>query len=158
LREAVADRERMSRMMKEFNEQLRNIDSDNFWQKLTSVSAEIVGAERASLLVAGPSQVLTAKATVGISTALGLAEDVGDRSARSPLEKGKPVLVMDMARAQLQQSPAAHRYKTSSFISYPITLGEKGIAVMNFADKVGGERFERRDLELLESITPQIAV
>jgi len=29
---------------------------------------------------------------------------------------------------------------------------------MNFTDKVGGERFERRDLELLDSIAPQIAV
>jgi diguanylate cyclase (GGDEF)-like protein len=158
LREAVAERERMSRMMKEFNEQLRNIDSDHFWQKLTSVSAEIVGAERASLLIAGPSQGLTAKATVGIRMDLGIADDVGDRIARSILEKGKPVLVMDMARAQLPQAPADHRYKTSSFISYPITLGDKGIAVMNFADKVGGEKFERRDLELLDSITPQIAV
>ena len=29
---------------------------------------------------------------------------------------------------------------------------------MNFTDKVGGERFEKRDLDLLDSIAPQVAV
>jgi diguanylate cyclase (GGDEF)-like protein len=158
LREAVAERERLSRMMKEFNEQLRNIDTENFWQRLTSVSAELVGAERASLLVLGPAEGLTAKATVGIRIDLSIAQDVGDRVARGILEKGKPVLVMDIARAQLPPAPNDRRYKTTSFISYPIILGEKGIAVMNFTDKVGGDRFERRDLEVLDSIAPQIAV
>ncbi|HYJ92026.1 MAG TPA: sensor domain-containing diguanylate cyclase, partial [Pyrinomonadaceae bacterium] len=158
LREAVAERERLTRMLKEFNDQLRNIDSDNFWERLTSVSAELVGAERASLLVLGPSEGLAAKATVGIRADLAIAEDIGDRVAKAILEKGKPVLVMDTSRAQLPPAPVERRYKTSSFISYPITLGDKGIAVMNFTDKVSGERFERRDLELLDSIAPQIAV
>jgi diguanylate cyclase (GGDEF)-like protein len=37
-------------------------------------------------------------------------------------------------------------------------IGERSIAVINFTDKVGGDKFERRDLELLDSIAPQIAV
>ena len=158
LREAVAERERLSRMLKEFNDQLRNIDADNFWERLTSVSAALVGAERASLLILGPSEDLIPKATVGIRMDLAIAEDVGERVARTILEKGKPVLVVDTARAQLPPAPAERRYKTSSFISYPIMLSERGIAIMNFTDKVGGERFEKRDLDLLDSIAPQVAV
>jgi diguanylate cyclase (GGDEF)-like protein len=145
-------------MLKEFSDQLRNIDADNFWERLTSISAELVGAERASLLVLGSSEGLMAKATVGIRMDLSIAEDIGERVAKAILEKGKPVLVPDTARAQLPPAPAERRYKTSSFISYPITLGEKGIAIMNFTDKVGGERFDRRDLDLLDSIAPQVAV
>ena len=158
LREAVADRERLNRMLREFNDQLRKIDDENFWHGLTSVSAELVQAERASLLVVGASDQLSARATIGIRMDLSIAEDIGDRVAKSILEKGKPVLVMDVARAQLPPAPAERRYKTTSFISYPITIGERPIAVINFTDKVGGERFERRDLELLDSIAPQIAV
>src|SRR4029077_10264475 len=112
----------------------------------------------ASLLIPGPSETLTAKATVGIRSDLSLSEDIGDRVARNILEKGKPVLVMDVARAHLPPAPTDRRYKTASFISYPITLGDKGLAVMNFTDKVGGERFARGDLELLDSIAPQVAV
>jgi diguanylate cyclase (GGDEF)-like protein len=158
LREAVADRERLNRILREFNDQLRKIDEDSFWQSLTSVSAELVQAERASLLVLGPSEKLMAKATIGIRVDLSIAEDIGDRVAKNILEKGKPVLVMDVARAQLPAAPADRRYRSSSFISYPITIGDKAIAVINFTDKVGGEKFERRDLELLDSIAPQIAV
>jgi diguanylate cyclase (GGDEF)-like protein len=158
LREAVADRERLNRMLREFNDQLRKIDEENFWHGLTSVSAELVQAERASLLVVGPTDGLTAKATIGIRMDLSIAEDIGDRVAKSILEKGKPVLVLDVARAQLSPAPADRRYRTTSFISYPIMIGERSIAVINFTDKVGGEKFERRDLELLDSIAPQIAV
>jgi diguanylate cyclase (GGDEF)-like protein len=158
LREAVAEREQLNRMLREFNDHLRDIDGENFWHRITSISAELVGAERASLLVLGPADGLMPKASVGIRMDLSLATDVGDRVAKSILEKGKPVLVMDVARAHLPPAPAERRYKSTSFISYPITLGEKGIAVMNFTDKVGGERFERHDLEVLDSIAPQIAV
>jgi len=158
LREAVAERERLSRMLKEFSDQLRNVDADQFWDKVIGLSAEMVGAERASLLIIGPAEGLTAKATVGIRVDLAIAEDIGDRVARTILEKGKPVLVTDTSRAQLPPSPSERRYKTSSFISYPLVLGGKGIAILNFTDKAGGERFERRDLEVLDSIAPQIAV
>lgn len=158
LREAVADRERLNRMLREFNDQLRKIDEENFWHGLTSVSAELVQAERASLLVVGPTDALTAKATIGIRMDLSIAEDIGDRVAKSILEKGKPVLVLDVARAQLPPAPPDRRYRTTSFISYPIMIGERSVAVINFTDKVGGDKFERRDLELLDSIAPQIAV
>jgi diguanylate cyclase (GGDEF)-like protein len=158
LREAVAERERLNRMLREFSGQLRNIDEDNFWQRLLNVSAELVQAERASLLMLGPSEGLTPKATVGIRMDLSIAEDVGDRVAKEILQRGKPVLVMDIARAQMPPAPADRRYKGTSFISYPIILGGKGLAVMNFTDKAGGERFERSDLELLDSIAPLVAV
>jgi diguanylate cyclase (GGDEF)-like protein len=158
LREAVAERERVSRMLKEFNEELRNIDAENFWQKLTRVSADLVRAERASLLVRGSTEVLTAKAAIGARVDLLYTGDIGERVARTILEKGKPVLVVDTARISLPPAPAERKYKTGSFISYPITLGDRGIAVLNFTDKVGGQRFNKHDIETLDLIAPQIGV
>jgi diguanylate cyclase (GGDEF) domain len=158
LREAVAERERVSRRLREFNEQLRNIDAENFWQKLTSVSADLVGAERASLLVRGPTEALTAKAYIGARVDLSFAGDLGERVARTILDKGKPVLVTDVARISLPPAPDERKYKTASFISYPITIGDRGIAVLNFTDKIGGQLFNKRDMETLDSIAPQIGV
>ena len=158
LREAVATRENVSRTLKEFNEQLRDIDAEDFWQELTKVSARLVGAERASLLVRGPAQSLTAKGSIGSAHDFTFAPDIGSRVALTILEKGKPALVMDIAKVSMSPAPADRRYKSSSFISYPITLGARGIAVMNFTDKAGGETFDKRDLETLDSIAPQIAV
>ena len=158
LREAVAERERHTLMLKEFSEQLRNIDSDAFWHKLIKVSADVVGAERASLLVRGADDALTAKAAIGARADLTFVSDLGVRVARTVMEKAKPVLVIDAARASMPSAPAERSYRTGSFISYPITLGEKAIAVLNFTDKTSGARFEKRDLESLDWIAPQIAV
>lgn len=158
LRDAVAHQERISRVLKEFNDQLRDIDAENFWEKLTGVMAQLVEAERASLLVLGPAESLTAKASFGSLVDLNAVPDLGARVARTILEKGKPALVSDVTKASLASVDADRRYKTPSFISYPIVLAGAGIGVLNFTDKAGGERFDKQDLEALDSIAPQIAV
>lgn len=158
LRDAVAHQERITRVLKDFNEQLRNIDSENFWQKLTGVMARLVEAERASLLVLGPKESLTAKASFGSTVDLTAVSDLGSRVARTILEKGKPALVADVTKASLASVEVERRYKTASFISYPILLGGAGIGVLNFTDKARGEIFDKHDVEALDSIAPQIAV
>lgn len=158
LRDAVAQQERIGRVLKDFNDQLRDIDSENFWQKLTAITARLVDAERASLLVVGPAESLTAKAAVGASVDISTLPDLGSRVARTIFEKGKPALVADVSKASLSSVDAERMYKTPSFISYPIYLGDSGIGIMNFTDKQGGERFDKHDLEVLDSVAPQIAV
>lgn len=158
LRDAVEQQARIGRVLKEFNDQLRDVDSDSFWQKLTAIMARLVEAERASLLVVGPSDELTAKAAFGSPVDIMAMHDLGSRVARTILEKGKPALVSDVNKASLASVEVERRYKTPSFISYPIVLGGAGIGILNFTDKLGGERFDKHDLEVLDSVAPQIAV
>ncbi|MFN6962802.1 MAG: diguanylate cyclase [Pyrinomonadaceae bacterium] len=158
LREQVAERDRTQRFIREFNEQLRNIDSDNFWHELTAVSAELLGAERASLLLPDREERLVAKASIGARADLSYVGGIGERVARAILEKGKPVLVTGMSRAAVPPAPKERKYKTSSFICYPIMLGDKAVGVINFTDKIDGGSFDRRDIEVLDSIAPQLAV
>lgn len=158
LREAVAIRERRSRILREFGEQIRNIDAEEFWRGLTSVSAELLDAGRASILVRGPSDEFSAKAYVGAPEDISLDPELGSRVARVSIESGKPVLVSDISQATLAPAPASRRYATSSFISYPISLGGETLAVMNFTDRSTDVPFDKGDIELLDSIAPQIAV
>ena len=158
LRDAVARQERVSGILKDFNEQLRDLDNENFWQELTAITARLVDAGRASLLVAGPLDSLQAKGSVGAPVDISSLSDLGSRVARTILEKGKPALVADVNKASLASVDVERRYKTSSFISYPIVLGGAGIGVMNFTDKEGGERFDKHDLEVLDAVATQIAV
>ncbi len=158
LRDAVAQQERVGGVLKDFNEQLRDLDNENFWQKLTAITARLVDAERASLLVVGPSDSLEARGSVGAPVDISTVSDLGSRVARTILEKGKPALVADVNKASLSSVDAERQYRTSSFISYPIVLGGAGIGVMNFTDKEGGERFDKHDLEVLDSVATQIAV
>ena len=158
LRDAVAQQEYLTQVLREFNDQLRDVDAEHFWDRLISVSARLLGAERASLLVRGTADNLAVKASVGAGVDLSLYPDLGTRIARTILEKGKPVLVPDADKAALSPAESDRRYKSKSFISYPVTLGGVGIGVMNFTDKVRGEQFTQRDLDALDSIAPQIAV
>lgn len=158
LREAVAERERVGRILKQFNERLRNVDTDNYWQRLIDTSAELVGAERASLLIRDQDEKLTAKAVIGSRIDLATEPDLGGRVARSVLENARPIMVIDAARASLPPTPADRNYRSSSFISYPIILGDRAIGVLNFTDKAGDDHFDIRDAAALDSIAPQIAV
>ena len=158
LRDAVAQQEYTAQVLREFNEQLREVDADNFWERLITVSARLISAKRASLLVLGSSGKLTAKSSVGAGVELADYPDLGSRVARTVLEKGKPVLVADTDKAALSPAEPSRNYRSRSFISYPITLGGSGIGVMNFTDRSGDDQFSRQDLEALDSIAPQIAV
>ena len=158
LREAVALRERRSRTMREFSEQLRNMDAENFWQRLTEAAAALVSAGRASLLLRGPSDVLTAKAYIGAPEDISLDKDLGSRVAGPILQNGQPVVVTDIANVALAPAPPERNYRSTSFISYPLTLGGQPLAVLNFTNKQTGEPFDLDDLEVLDSIASQIAV
>lgn len=159
LRDEVSRHDWVSRAVKRFNEGLGRIDAEDFWMNLTRISAELLGAERASLLVnrANYSN-LEVKAAIGAAVDLELVPNVGGRIARIALEKGTPVVAADFRAIGLPESPPEWRYRTSSFISFPIMIGDRRLAVMNFTDRAGRDDFDERDLDLLRTIAPQIAV
>ena len=159
LRDEVSTRDSLARGLLKFNESLRGIDTDDFWMHLMQVSAELVRAERASLLIHDEtSDKFKAKAAIGSAIDLYTAEDLGDRVARRAIEAGHPLTLADMPKIGVESAPSEWRYKTSSFISFPIAIGDRRIAVMNFTDRAGNEAFGQKDLDLLATIAPQIAM
>lgn len=159
LRDEVSHQDLMSRTVQRFNENLRSIDSNDYWLKLTQLSAELIQAERASLLVRNErTNDLKLRAAVGSRVDLFADPHVGERIARNVLEAGRPVVVPDMGRMNIEPSPAEWKYKTSSFLSFPIIIEDKQVAVMNFTDKADGSAFGKADLDLLKAVAPQVAV
>jgi diguanylate cyclase (GGDEF)-like protein len=159
LRREVSNREWLNRAVNRFNESLKRIDAEDFWTHVTQVSAELVQSERASLLLRDEqTEGLTTKAAVGSRINLFADPHIGERVSNLVLEDGHPVVVEDITRIGIKAAPSTWRYKTQSFLSYPILIGERRIGVMNFTDKATGDAFDERDLELLEAIAPQIAV
>lgn len=159
LRDEVSRRDWLSRAVIKFNQNLRRIDAEDFWLRITQVSAELLGAERASMLIRNEkSNSLQAKAAIGARINLLSEPIVGTRVAGKILETGDPVVVADIVGAGIDSAPAEWSYKTPSFLSYPIIIDDRRIGVMNFTDKVGGSVFNKQDLELLQAIAPQIAV
>ncbi len=161
LREEVKRRNWLANAVEKFNASLKNIDTDDFWSNLTRVSAELMRAERGSLLIFDEkSDLLTVKAAVG-ATADSIKNEskrIGDRVARLVLQNGKPIVVGDVSKIGLQPAPTDWKYKTNSFISYPFSIGNRRVGVLNITDKADGLAYSEYDLELLNAIAPQVAV
>ncbi|HVE59748.1 MAG TPA: diguanylate cyclase [Pyrinomonadaceae bacterium] len=161
LREEVERRTRFSNAVERFNASLRNIDTEDFWANLMRVSAELMQAERSSLLVFDEkNNSLTVKAAVGATAdrIRNKSEKIGERVARLVLQNGKPVVVVDTRAVGLQPAPSDWKYKTNSFISYPFNVGDRRVGVLNITDKADGLAYGEADLELLNAIAPQVAV
>ena len=74
------------------------------------------------------------------------------------METGKSVLVENIDRSGFRPALSERKYKTKSFISYPITIAGRKIGVLNVTDKLGGGKYDEVDLSLLEIIGSQVAV
>lgn len=161
LRAEVARSSWIERAVQKFNESLKMIDSDNFWSSLTQISAELMQAERGSLLLFDEKQNrLILKAATGAQADVIENEDsaIGERVARQVLQNGVPLVVQNINKINLQKAPDDWNYKTNSFISYPIEFGSRKIGVLNLTDRIDNENYNDSDLELLRAIVPQIAI
>ena len=161
LREQLVRRGWLERAVGRFNESLKSIDSEDFWSQLTNISAEILKAERSSLLVFDEtSDSFQAKAATGIKSDFitRAKENLGERVSKNVLNGGVPIVVSDINKIGLPAAPADWLYKSDSFISYPITIGSRRIGVLNLTDRADGEPYSEFDLEILDSIMPQLAV
>jgi diguanylate cyclase (GGDEF)-like protein len=76
----------------------------------------------------------------------------------SVLLEGRPRIVRDLRTTELHRAPAERKYKSDSFISYPIITGGRKVGVINMTDKAGGEPYDDLDLRLLETMVPQMAL
>ncbi len=160
LREQLSRRARLERAVQRFNDNLKNIDSEDFWSKLVQISAELLRAERSSLLLFDEkTNAFVVKAATGARADIlkNAADEIGVRVAAKVLAEGKPVVVEDVNKIGIGAAPEEWHYKTDSFISYPIVVGERKIGVLNATDRAG-EIFDEKDLELLDAIAPQLGV
>lgn len=159
MRTLAASRDWLAQSIRRFSESLKRVDTEDFWGNLMRVSAELLSAERASILVREEgSERLQPKAFLGTTIDLNAAEDIGSRVARHALDRGIPVVVGDPAEIGLGESPVERRYRGRSFISFPIAIGERRLAVINFTDRTSEERFAEKEIEFLHTVAPQIAV
>ena len=161
LREQLARRDLLDRAVRQFNENLKNIDSEDFWTHLTNISASLLKAERSSLLVYDEkSDSFIVKAATGIKADFikNKRAQMGERVSRNVLDGGAAVVVENVRNIKLQRAPEDWLYKSDSFISYPIMIGARKIGVLNLTDRADGEAYTELDLEILNSIMPQLAV
>lgn len=161
LRDELAHRSHLAESLQRFLQRISSREPSKTFDAILSHTKELLRADRVSLWVFDEnSSEISLKAATGFATTG--AEDtpkrIGEGISGRVLESGTALVVGNLETAGLTAAPAERRYKTNSFISYPITLNGRKIGVLNVADKTGGGQFDEVDLSLLEIIGPQIAV
>ncbi len=131
------------------------IDKDTLYDVVLTKSSEIIGAERASLMIFDKAEkVFRIKASRGLAKSI--AESVriktGQGISGRTAEKGAPLVVRDIKK-ELPWVRSLRPYSTRSFISAPLKLYDRVIGVINLADKSDGSAFTSEDLFKLLSIS-----
>jgi diguanylate cyclase (GGDEF)-like protein len=161
LRNELEYRVRLTESLQHFLERISSAEPEKTYVSILTTVQELISAERASLLVFDElSNELVVKAIVGFDASLSQISRLrlGEGISGHVLDSCRPLMVRDIEETEVKPAPSERKYKTKSFISYPITIGGRRIGVLNLTDKRGGSKFNNVDLSLLEIIGSQIAV
>jgi diguanylate cyclase (GGDEF)-like protein len=126
------------------------------YEEILDASVHLTDAERGSLmLIDDDPSYLTIKAAKGINRRLmgEIKIKAGEGIAGKVFTEGKPVMVEDIEKNEWGIPRKRPNYRTGSFMSIPLKIGEQTIGVINISDKITGEIFSQDDLALLRSFT-----
>lgn len=161
LRAELEQRTMFSDYLQDFTERISSLEPADTYHSILRHSAELLHAERGSLLLFDEaSNELAVKAAVGMNADARSQTRIrlGDRVSGAVMLAGQPLVMHDLKAAGQQPAPAEHCYKTDSFICFPISIGGRKVGVLNVTDKAGGGSYDEVDLDLLETIAPQMAL
>ena len=137
-------------------------DSEKLYEAILETSVQLAEAEKGSLMLTDGDNTsyLTVKAARGINKRLQgeIRIRVGEGIAGKVFQEGLPVIEDDIRRNERVYGTRRPKYKTGSFISLPLKIGEKTIGVLNISDKITGEIFSGEDLIMLRSFASYAAI
>jgi diguanylate cyclase (GGDEF)-like protein len=154
-------RARFAEVIQEFARHIDARTPTEAYRTILMQSAGILQSSRSSLLVLDPST-----NELKVRAAEGMREGVegetriklGEGIAGSVLKEGKPLVVQDVDAFGYGAAHAARNYKSKSFISYPITISGRRVAVLNVTDKKDGGAYTDFHLSILDTLGPQMAI
>ncbi|MDQ3256295.1 MAG: diguanylate cyclase, partial [Acidobacteriota bacterium] len=161
LREELERSIRASYHLQAFTEQINEVEPAEAYAAILRHSTELLRSERGSLLLFDEAaNELEVKAAVGPRADITREQRVhlNDCISGAVLLDGHPRIVRDLKTTELLRAPAERKYKTDSFISYPIITAGRKVGVLNMTDKASGEPYNDLDLQLLETMAPQMAL
>lgn len=131
-------------------------EAERLYETIIDTTVELTRAEKASLMVSeNGSSGLTIKAARGINKKLfnQIKIMAGEGIAGQVYQRGEPIVVKvkdDEVKYPLSKRT---KYKTSSFVSLPLKVGNDIFGVLNVADKIDGTNFTDSDIILLNAFS-----
>jgi diguanylate cyclase (GGDEF)-like protein len=156
--------EKFSRIVavNELSKEISTINSyEGLLRSILDQSAKLLMAEQGSLMVIDQkTDALLVEARVGTADlpAKKIRILKGEGIAGRVAQNGEAILVQNVERDPRILQKNRENYKTPSFVSVPLKIGDRIIGVLNLADKTTGEVFDRDDLHLIQSFATHAAV
>ena len=145
----------------DFNQAIgAQLESPGLYRAILMKTAELVGAEQASLMIFDEtSQELSIKCVKGLNEKIvqSLRVKPGQGIAGLVFETGRSLLVKNVDQDPRFTERQRARYKTKSLICVPLTVDQRKIGVINLTDKTG-DGFDENDLRLVESVASHASV
>ncbi|MEK6335045.1 MAG: diguanylate cyclase [Acidobacteriota bacterium] len=155
----AAERHGFIDSIRRFAERIDASEPGQTYQSIVAESADLLNAERGSLLLFDEAaNLLTLTAARGMRASLKDVAPVplGEGIAGSVLRDG---IALAGTMDELGRESSSERgYKTNSFISYPISIGNRRFGVLNLADRIDGGTYDAADVSIIELVAPQIAL
>jgi len=131
--------------------------AEDLLDSIFKVATELVRGERASLLLREDNST-----DFVIARAVGLADDVmrrvrvktGEGVVGLVAQSKRPLLVRHVSSAPIQAGEGT--YRSDSFVSVPILVGDDSRGVLSVTDRNDGKPFDDADLETLELLAGHI--
>jgi diguanylate cyclase (GGDEF)-like protein len=131
--------------------------AEDLLDSIFKVATELVRGERASLLLREDNST-----DFVIARAVGLADDVmrrvrvktGEGVVGLVAQSKRPLLVRHVSSAPIQSGEGT--YRSDSFVSVPILVGDDSRGVLSVTDRNDGKPFDDADLETLELLAGHI--
>lgn len=145
--------------IRRFAEQIDAAEPAEIYESILAQSADLLKADRGSLwLFDQRANELRIKAARGIPVAAHELDSIraGEGIAGAVISAGQPLVTTIEALGR--RSLPERKYKTDSFISYPIAIGARKIGVLNVTDRRDGIPYDETDLEMIDLVSPQIAL
>lgn len=134
---------------------------ETLFQTILDKSAELLAAEQGSLMLIdskADTLLLKANKSSDCNVPGQLIFHKGEGIAGKVAVHGESLLVKDVENDPRFMQKNRLRYKTRSFVSVPLKIGERIIGVLNLSDKTTGEVFNEEDLGLIQSFATHAAI
>ncbi|MFC1852179.1 GAF domain-containing protein [candidate division CSSED10-310 bacterium] len=149
--------------MKEVGEAVSALfDLDIVLRLILNIALGHLKAEQGSVMLIDPaSQLLRIKVAQGLSydVVKKTAIPLGHSIAGTVAQKGEPLLVENIElNDQFQIKKSDQKYKGKSLLCVPLKIKEQVLGVININNKLGGEAFNVKELEILSVFANQAAL
>ncbi len=138
------------------------LDTDALFERIAYLSMEVTGAKRISVMVLDRTRsYLQIRAAIGLPREVmqSTITPVGEGIAGQVVETGKAMRITEQVlEVDTRLDGQDDRYRTRSWMTLPLRVGQEIFGVINLTDKLDGVNFTREDEQIMLTLVEKAGI